>query len=46
MIYYVANPLYDSVFKFLMEEERIAQTVLAALLKKKVVSVEMSRLPR
>ena len=46
MIYYVANPIYDSVFKFLMEDERIAKTVLAALLKKEVVSVEMSRLPR
>lgn len=43
MIYYVANPIYDSVFKFLMEDERIAKTVLAALLKKEVVSVEMRR---
>ena len=31
MIYYVANPIYDSVFKFLMEDERIAKTVLAAI---------------
>lgn len=30
----VANPIYDSVFKFLMEDERIAKTVLSALLKK------------
>ena len=43
MIYYVANPIYDSVFKFLMEDERIAKTVLTALLKKEVVSVEMRR---
>ena len=43
MIYSVANPIYDSVFKFLMEDERIAKTVLAALLKKEVVSVEMRR---
>ena len=43
MIYYVANPIYDSVFKFLMEDERIARTVLTALLKKEVVSVEMRR---
>ena len=43
MIYSVANPIYDCVFKFLMEDERIAKTVLAALLKKEVVSVEMRR---
>ena len=39
----VANPIYDCVFKFLMEDERIAKTLLAALLKKEVVSVEMRR---
>ena len=43
MKYSVANPIYDSVFKFLMEDERIAKTVLSALLKKEVVSVEMRR---
>ncbi len=43
MIYSVANPIYDSVFKFLMEDERIAKTVLSAMLKKEVVSVEMRR---
>ena len=32
----VANPIYDSVFKFLMEYERIAKTILFALLKKEV----------
>ena len=39
----VANPIYDCVFKFLMEDERIAKTLLAALLKKEVVSVEIRR---
>ena len=43
MKYSVANPIYDSVFKFLMEDERIAKIVLTALLKKEVVSVEMRR---
>lgn len=43
MILSVANPLYDAVFKFLMEDERIAKIVLSALLKKEVVSVEMRR---
>ena len=40
MILYVANPIYDSVFKYLMEDERIARSLLSALLKKKVVKVE------
>ncbi len=40
---YVANPLYDSVFKYLMEDERIAKTMLSALLQKQVVAVEMRR---
>ena len=38
---YVANPIYDSVFKYLMEDERVAKTVLSALLKKEVVSVNL-----
>ena len=37
---YLANPIYDTVFKYLMEDERIARTMLSALLKKKVVKVE------
>ena len=37
----IANPIYDSVFKFLMEDERVARTLLSALLQKKVVKVEM-----
>ena len=34
MVVYVANPLYDAVFKYLMEDDRIAKTILAALLMK------------
>lgn len=34
MIIHVANPIYDSVFKYIMEDERIAKTILSALLKK------------
>jgi len=37
----IANPIYDSVFKFLMEDERVARTILSALLKKDIVSVEV-----
>ena len=43
MIISVANPIYDSVFKFLMEDERIARTILSALLKEEVLSVEIRR---
>ena len=43
MIVYVANPLYDAVFKYLMEDERIARTILSALLKKKVLKVKTRR---
>ena len=43
MVVYVANPLYDAVFKYLMEDERIAKTILTALLKKKVVGVKIRR---
>ena len=37
----IANPIYDTVFKYLMQDERIARTILSALLKKDVVAVEM-----
>jgi len=35
----VANPIYDIVFKYLMDDERIARTILSALLKKNIVKV-------
>ena len=37
----IANPIYDVVFKYLMEDERIARTILSALLKKEIIEVEM-----
>ena len=37
---HIANPIYDTVFKYLMEDERIARILLSALLKKNVVKVE------
>ena len=43
MVVYVANPLYDAVFKYLMEDDRIAKTILSALLKKKVIDVKIRR---
>ena len=39
MKYFGANPIYDTVFKYLMEDQRVAATILSALLKKKVVTV-------
>lgn len=41
MIVHVANPIYDSVFKYIMEDSRIAKTVLSALLKKEVLDVKV-----
>ena len=37
----IANPIYDTVFKYMMEDERIARTILSALLKKDIVKVEV-----
>lgn len=37
----IANPIYDIVFKYLMEDERIARTILSALLKKEVLDVKV-----
>ena len=39
----IANPIYDAVFKFLMEDERIAMVILSALLKKDVVELSVRR---
>ena len=37
----IANPIYDAVFKYLMEDERIARTILSALLKEDITKIEM-----
>ena len=37
----VANPIYDVVFKYLMEDNRIARTILSALLKKDIIRVDV-----
>ena len=37
----IANPIYDTVFKFLMEDNRVAKILLSALLQKEVVEVRM-----
>ncbi len=38
---HIANPLYDIIFKYLMEDNRAAKTILSALLKKEVLEVEV-----
>ncbi len=40
---HIANPIYDTVFKYLMEDERIVKTILSALLKKEVIEAEMRK---
>ena len=40
---YVANPIYDTVFKYLMEDNRIVKTILSALLKKKVLAADVRK---
>ena len=40
---YFANPIYDTVFKYWLEDERVVKILLSALLKKTVVEVEMRK---
>ena len=40
---FIANPIYDSVFKFLMEDERAAKVLLSTLLKQEVRDLKMQR---
>lgn len=37
----IANPIYDAVFKFMMEDEKVAKLLLSALLKKEIVELQM-----
>ena len=39
----IANPIYDAVFKFLMEDKKVARILLSALLKKEIIDLEMRR---
>ncbi|MBQ9587393.1 MAG: hypothetical protein IJR26_06020, partial [Bacteroidales bacterium] len=38
---HIANPIYDSVFKYLLEDERIAKTLLGALIKSEIIDIQM-----
>jgi hypothetical protein len=37
----IANPIYDVVFKYLMENNEIAKDILSAILNEEIVSVEL-----
>ena len=37
----IANPIYDSVFKYLMDDSRVARVILSALLKTEVKEVQV-----
>ena len=37
----VCNPIYDTVFKYLVEDERVAKVLLGGILNKKIVAVEI-----
>lgn len=39
----IANPIYDAVFKFLMEDKKVAGILLSALLKKEIIELDMRR---
>ena len=38
----IANPLYDTVFKFMMSDSKIAKTLLSAIIGEKIVELEFS----
>ena len=40
---HIANPLDDTVFKYLLEDNLIVKTLLSALLKKEVVEAEVRK---
>ena len=37
----IANPIYDSVFKYMMEDDRVAKILLSALLQKDIIALQM-----
>ncbi|MEG1544885.1 MAG: hypothetical protein RR382_10240, partial [Tannerellaceae bacterium] len=39
----IANPIYDTVFKFMMEDDKVAKLLLSALLKKEIVELQMAQ---
>ena len=36
----IANPIYDVVFKYLLEDKKVAKLLLSAILEKEVIDIE------
>ena len=39
---HVVNPIYDTVFKYIMQDEKVAKVLIGNILKTKVVSIQMN----
>jgi hypothetical protein len=39
---YIANPIYDVVFKFMMEDNRVAKAFLSAIIQEKVTELDFA----
>jgi hypothetical protein len=37
----IANPIYDSAFKYLLEDNEVARELLSAILDEQIVSIEV-----
>lgn len=40
---FIANPIYDAVFKFMMEDNKVARLLLSALLKKEILELSIQQ---
>lgn len=40
---FIANPIYDIVFKYMMEDDKVARIMLSALLKKEIVELQIRK---
>ena len=39
---HIANPIYDVVFKFMLEDERVAKAFLSAIIEEEVLELEFA----
>ena len=38
----IANPIYDTVFKYMMSDSRVAKTFLSAIIGEKIVELDFT----
>lgn len=38
---YIANPIYDVVFKYLMEDNKIAKLIISSIIKEEIISLKL-----